>query len=146
MRQGLFLVHLVFAPPLSSVLCQVHCSLNVSPIDSMSSFALSIHRSLGLPLFLFLSTLACSALFGIRIIGILSTCPNHRSLRWMTLSRRVVWLHNACLMSSFLILCSLFTRAILQGQLISAAMILFSSIVRIVQHSEPYRKIGCIIV
>jgi len=27
--------------------------INVSPIDSMTSFMLSIHRSLGLPLFLF---------------------------------------------------------------------------------------------
>src|SRR6218665_2888569 len=59
----------------------------------MSSFTLSIHRSLGLPLFLFHSTLACrsSALCGIRSIDILSTCPYHRSLRWTTLSSRVVW-------------------------------------------------------
>src|SRR6218665_282924 len=38
---------------------------NVSPIDSMSSCILSIHCSLGLPLFLFPSNLACSALSGI---------------------------------------------------------------------------------
>src|SRR6218665_751585 len=47
--------------------------LNVSPIDSMSFFTLSVHRSLGLPLFLSLSNLACSALCGIWSIDILST-------------------------------------------------------------------------
>src|SRR6218665_3001280 len=46
--------------------------LNVSPVDSMSSFILSSHHNLGLTLFLFLSNLACSALCGIRSIVILS--------------------------------------------------------------------------
>src|SRR6218665_2253916 len=81
--------------------------LKVSPIDSMSSFTLSIHRSLGLPLFLFPANLACSALCGIQSIDIFSTYPNHRSLRSTS---RVVWLPKACLMSSFLILCSLVTK------------------------------------
>src|SRR6218665_3096133 len=45
------------------------------------------------------------------------TCPNHRSLRWTTLSSRVVWLPKACRMSSLLILCSLVTPAILRSQL-----------------------------
>ena len=87
--------------------------LNVSPNDLISSFALSIHRSLGLPLFLFPSNLACIALCGIRSIDILSTCPNHYSLCWSTLSSRFVWLPKACLMSSFLIWCSLVTPVIL---------------------------------
>src|SRR6218665_1709163 len=43
--------------------------------------------------------LACSALCGIRLIVILSTYQNHRSLRCTTLSNKVVWLPNACLMS-----------------------------------------------
>src|SRR6218665_863960 len=67
----------------------------------MPSFTLSIHRSLGRPLFLFPSNLACSALCGIRSIVILSTCPNHPSLRWTTLSCRVVYLPKACPMSAF---------------------------------------------
>jgi len=74
--------------------------LNDSPINYMSSFILSIQRSLGLLLFLLPSNLACSALYGIRSIVILSTSPNHRSLRWTTLSGRVFWLPNACLMSN----------------------------------------------
>src|SRR6218665_2431773 len=62
----------------------------------MSSFTLSTHRSLGLPLFLFPSNLACSALCGIRSTVILSTCPNQRSLHWTTLPSRVVWLPKTC--------------------------------------------------
>jgi len=93
-------------PPLSSVLYQSIAPPNVSAIDSMSSL-LSIHRSLGLPIFRFLSNLVCSELCGIRSTVILSTCPNHRSLRWTTLSKsRVAWLPNACLMSSFPVFCS----------------------------------------
>src|SRR6218665_1653763 len=72
----------------------------------MSLFISSIHRSLGLPLFLFPLNLSCSALCGILSIVILSTCPNHWRLCWTTLSSRVVWLPKACLMSSFLSLCS----------------------------------------
>src|SRR6218665_309942 len=108
----------------------------------MSSFILSTHHSLGLPLFLFPSNLARSALCGIRSTTILSTCPNHQSLCWMTLSSRVVWLHSACLMSSLLIFCSLEIPAIFRSQLISAVRILFSSSFHIVQHYDPYRKTG----
>src|SRR6218665_3415432 len=61
----------------------------------------------------FPSNVACSALCGIRSTVILSTFPNHRSLHWMTLSSRVVWLPNPCLMSSFLIFSSLVTPVIL---------------------------------
>src|SRR6218665_1546459 len=53
--------------------------LNVRPIDSMSSFILSIHRSLGLPRFLFPSNLAYSALCGNQPTVILSIHPNHQS-------------------------------------------------------------------
>src|SRR6218665_3707872 len=66
-----------------------------------------LHCSLGLPLFLFLLNVACSALCGIRSTVIFSTCPNHWSLRWTTLSSKVVWIPNACLISSFLIFYSL---------------------------------------
>src|SRR6218665_2657293 len=93
--------------------------LPFSPIDSMSSFTLSIHRSLGLPLFLFPKDLVCSALCGI--------------LRSTTLSNRVVWLPKTCLMPSFLIFCSFETPAIFRSQLVSAARILFSSCLRIVR-------------
>src|SRR6218665_1276307 len=96
-----------------------------------------LHCSLGLPLFLFLLNVACSVLCGIPSIVIFSTCPNHRSLRWTTLSNRVLWIPNACLISSFLIFCSLLTPAILRSQLISAVVILFSSCFRIVKHSDP---------
>src|SRR6218665_3060473 len=48
-------------------------------------------------------------------------------------------------MSSFLIWCSLVTPVILRSQLIFAARILFSSCFRIDQHSDLYRKIGCLI-
>src|SRR6218665_2065999 len=48
-------------------------------------------------------------------MSFLSTCPSHRSLRWTTLSSRVVWLLNACLMSSLLIfVCLVITPAILK--------------------------------
>jgi len=135
-------------PPLSSVLCQVHCSpqCQSSWCDVLIVIVYPLVCSLGLPLFLFPLNLACSALCGIWSVVILSTCPNHRSLCWMTLSNRVVWLHSACLMSSFLIFCCLVTTVILHSQLISAARILFLSCFRIVQHSNPIRKIGCVIV
>src|SRR6218665_1877651 len=81
--------------------------LNAAVLLILRPYTLSIHRSLGLTLFLFPSNPECCALSGIRPIVILSTCPNHRSLPWTALSSRVVWLPNACLMSSFLILCSL---------------------------------------
>src|SRR5688572_21475722 len=54
--------------------------LSVSPSDVMSSVISSIQRSLCLPLFLFPSNLAGSALRWIRLTGILCTCPNHQSL------------------------------------------------------------------
>src|SRR6218665_735833 len=95
--------------------------LNVSPIDSMSYFTLPIHGTLGLPLFLFPSNLACSALYEFRSTVILSTCPNNPSLRWPTLSSRVIWLPNACL-------------------------IIFSPCFSIVRHFDPQRKTGCIVV
>src|SRR6218665_1978609 len=47
-------------------------TLSYSPNDARFSFILSIQSSLGLPLFLFPSNLACSALAGIRSIVILS--------------------------------------------------------------------------
>src|SRR6218665_1163604 len=55
---------------------------NVSPVESMSSFTLSIHRSLGLPSSLFPSNLACSALCGIRTIVIyfVLLCPTNYPL------------------------------------------------------------------
>src|SRR5688572_31279461 len=65
--------------PLSSVTRQVQCCPSVSPSDIMSSFMLSTHRSLGLPLFPLPSNLECSVLSGILSDGILSTYPNHRS-------------------------------------------------------------------
>ena len=77
---------------------------------------------------------------------ILSTCPNHRNLLWTSLSSKVVWLSNVCLMSSLLIFYSLVNPAILRSEHISAVRILFSSCFRIAQHSNTYRKIGCIIV
>src|SRR6218665_1271084 len=42
----------------SIVISPLTSPLNVGPIDSLSSFTLSIHRSLGLPLFLFPLNLA----------------------------------------------------------------------------------------
>ena len=63
---------------------------NACSIDSMTSFILSIHRGLGLSLFLYPLNLACSALCGIRSTVIRCTCPNHRSLRGTTLSSRFV--------------------------------------------------------
>src|SRR6218665_2864154 len=119
-----------YPPPLSSVLCQIHCFLKISPIDAKSSFILSIHRSLGLPLLLFRSNLACSALCGNRSIVILSTCSNHRSLRWTILSSGGALLYpitHVCPMSSFLIFRSLVTPAIHRSQQILAVRIFFSS-------------------
>src|SRR6218665_545400 len=83
-----------------------------------------MYHSLGLPVFLFPSNLAFSALRGIRTNAILSTCPNHRSLRWTTLSNRVLLLLNACLMSWFPLFSSLGTPQFLRSQLISALGIL----------------------
>ena len=65
---------------------------------------------------------------------------------WMTLSSRTALILNDCRMPSFLILCSLQILAIFRSQLISAVSILLSSCFRIVQHSNPNKKIGCIIV
>jgi len=39
------------------------------------------------------SNLACSALCRIQSTVIHSTCSNHWSLRWLTLSNKVVWLY-----------------------------------------------------
>ena len=120
---------------------KMSCAKTVAPKRQRQTVTYrSIHHSLNLTLFLFSSNCACSVLCGIRSIVILSTHPSHRSLRWTTLSSRVVWLPKPCLTSLFLILCSLVTRAILRSQLISAARILFSSSFRIVQHSDPYKK------
>src|SRR6218665_1676067 len=62
----------VHCPP-SFIKSVVH--LNVSPIDCMSSFTLSFHRSLGLPLFFFPSNPTASVLCGILSIVIISTGP-----------------------------------------------------------------------
>jgi len=62
-------------PPLSSGLCQVPWSPNVSPIDSMSSFILSIHHSLSLPLFRFPSIFELSKLLP-KIQHFLESCKD----------------------------------------------------------------------
>ena len=60
--------------------------------------------------------------------GVEELGEKHR--RRTTLSSRVVWLPNACLMSSFLIIfSSLVTLAILRSQLINAVRIHFSQLV-----------------
>jgi len=83
---------------------------------------MSIHRSLGLILFRFSSYLACTALCGIRSISHsfymskpflhVQTEKLNQSLRLTTFSNWVSCLSITCLISSFLILCSLTTSAI----------------------------------
>ena len=72
------MIFIVLDHLLSPLLLLVRFS--VSPSD-VSTFILSIQSSIGLPLFLFPSTLACGALCGIRSIGILCKCPNDWNLR-----------------------------------------------------------------
>src|SRR6218665_3692982 len=63
----------------------------------LSSFILSSHRSLGLALVLFPSNLACSALCGIRSIGIPSMhIQNIRVFAARLYLNKIVWLPNAC--------------------------------------------------
>ena len=73
-------------PPLSSILLSspLHRSMPVQLIPCTHLYYLSI--AVWVCLFLFLLNLACTALCGIRSTVILSTCPNHRSLPWTTLS------------------------------------------------------------
>lgn len=78
--------------PLSSLLLP-QCYF-VSPIDLMSSFVLSIHRSLGLPLLLF-KNLVCGVSCGTVILSSVQTIK--------VFSSRVVPLPNACLMTRFLL-------------------------------------------
>src|SRR6218665_3790228 len=95
--------------------------LNVSPIDSISSFRLyCLSIVVWICLFFYMSK------------------PSESTMDDFVYSR-VVWLPNVCLMSSFLILCSLVTPAILRSQLISAVRVglLFPSCFGIVQHSDP---------
>src|SRR6218665_868810 len=92
--------------------------------------------SFGLSLFLFLQSLACNALCGILPTGILSTCPIDRSLHKNTLSSRVVWVSNDCLMSLLFILCIIVIPVIICIQLVSIERIPFSSCFCIVQHSN----------
>jgi len=162
-------------PSLSSVHCQlpsmsvqviicphVYCLLTIvwprlgwerSQVDFLEgalckTAVIRINRGLHLPLFLLPSNLACivhcvefgelSFFLHVQTIGV------YDGRLW---GSRVVWLpYAACLMSSFLILCSLETPAIFHSQIISALRIFFSSCFRIVQHSDTYRKISCIIV
>ena len=126
---------------IASLRCHYHCSINANLI--MSSFILPIHDSLGLLVFLSPSNLAFSAFRGIQTNAILSTCPNHRSFRWTTLSNRVLLLPNACLMSWFPLFSSLWTPQIQRSQLISDLGILFSSCFRIFQHSEQKGVVLC---
>ena len=111
----------------------------------MSSFILSIQRCLGLPLCLFLRILRVVRCVEFGQLAFLLHVQTIGSFRCTTLSSRDSLPMLNCLMSSFLIFCSLEIPAIFRSQLISAVRILFSSCFCIVQHSDPYRKIGCII-
>src|SRR6218665_2896378 len=112
----------------------LHCprsfvkSIAPSQCQSKSSFILSIQHSLGLPLFHFPSNLARSALCGIWSVVILSTYSNYQSLlRCTTLCKKVLWLPNTCLMSSFLIFCSKHLYLILILRILDFSLILLTS-------------------
>src|SRR6218665_1342374 len=76
--------------------------------------------------------LVCLCFIFLRILHvcgvvILSTYPNHQSLRCTTLCKKVLWLPNTCLMSSFLTFCGKHLYLILIFGILDFTLILLTS-------------------
>ena len=111
-------------PPLSSILCQVNYSLQCQSNWFMSSFTLSIHRSLGLPLLLkFPSNLACSALCGIRSIVIISTWYHSFSFSYRNSPIRQILSKNN---SAFMVIASKFNWINIDIEAFRISFVVFS--------------------
>src|SRR6218665_1867891 len=108
------------------------------PCAVRSSFTLSIHFFVCLPLLLVPSTSPYSATTGSLFPSILVTCPNHVSLLFLILSTKVTCCPSSFLVTSFRIVSLLDLPSILRSQLISATNILLSSSFLKHQHSDPY--------
>ena len=126
--------------PLSSVPHHLQCLRHV--FSSRSCLTLSIHCFLGLPLIRFPSMLQCNTIFGICVVFILVTCPNHISLFVCILCTIVSLCPSFSLMTSFLILWIHEIPNICLNQFISATSIFCSSSFLSVQHSDPYNATG----
>ena len=110
--------------------------------SSRSCLTLSIHCFLGIPLIRFPSMLQCNAIFGICVVFIPVTCPNHISLFVCILCTIVSLCQSFSLMTAFLNLWILEIPNVCLNQLISVTSIFCSSSFLSVQHYDPYNAIG----